>query len=87
MLLAASGDDGRALPDVFGVEALPAGELDLPPGCLKRARAEGEMRRRWPSSPPGTTESQATRPVALSLEAVCGGMAGHVLQTHRDVSL
>ncbi len=40
MLLAAFGDDARALLDAFGVEALPASELDLTPGCVERARAE-----------------------------------------------
>lgn len=40
MLLAAFGDDARALLEAFGVEALPASELDLTPGCVERARAE-----------------------------------------------
>ena len=40
MLLAAFGDDARALLDAFGVEMLPPSELDLTPGCVERARAE-----------------------------------------------
>lgn len=40
MLLPAFGDDARALLEAFGVEALPASELDLTPGCVERARAE-----------------------------------------------
>lgn len=39
MLLAAFGDDGRALLDAFGVERLAPSELDLTPGCVERARA------------------------------------------------
>lgn len=40
MLLAAFGDDARALLDAFGVETLAPSELDLTPGCVERARAE-----------------------------------------------
>ena len=40
MLLAAFGDDARALLDAFGVEMLDPSELDLTPGCVERARAE-----------------------------------------------
>ncbi len=40
MLLAAFGDDARALLDAFGVEMLGPSELDLTPGCVERARAE-----------------------------------------------
>lgn len=40
MLVAALGDDARALMDAFGVEALGPGELDLTPGRVERARAE-----------------------------------------------
>lgn len=40
MLVAAFGDDARALLDAFGVEALEPSELDLTPGCVERARAE-----------------------------------------------
>ena len=40
MLVAAFGDDARALLDAFGVEALAPSELDLTPGCVERARAE-----------------------------------------------
>lgn len=40
MLVAAFGDDGRALLGAFGVEALAPSELDLTPGCVERARAE-----------------------------------------------
>lgn len=40
MLVAAFGDDARALLDAFGVEALPADGLDLTPGCVERARRE-----------------------------------------------
>lgn len=43
MLVAAFGDDARALLGAFGVEALPPSELDLTPGCVERAReARGE---------------------------------------------
>ena len=41
MLLAAFGDDARALLDAFGIEMLAPSELDLTPGCVERARAEG----------------------------------------------
>ena len=40
MLLAAFGDDARALLDAFGVEMLAPADLDLTPGCVERARAE-----------------------------------------------
>ena len=40
MVLAAFGDDARALLDAFGVEMLSPSELDLTPGCVERARAE-----------------------------------------------
>ncbi len=40
MLLAAYGDDARALLDGLGVEVLGPSELDLTPGCIERARAE-----------------------------------------------
>ena len=40
MLLAAFGDDARALLDAFGIEMLAPSELDLTPGCVERARAE-----------------------------------------------
>lgn len=40
MLLAALGEDARALMDAFGVEVLAPGELDLTPGRVGRARAE-----------------------------------------------
>lgn len=40
MLLAALGEDARALLDAFGVEMLAPGELDLTPGRVERARAE-----------------------------------------------
>lgn len=40
MLLAALGDDARALLDAFGVELLGPSGLDLTPGCVERARAE-----------------------------------------------
>lgn len=40
MLLAAFGDDARALMDALGVEELGPSELDLTPGCIERARAE-----------------------------------------------
>ncbi|MCF6413446.1 IS30 family transposase [Collinsella tanakaei] len=40
MLLAAYGDDARALLDGLGVEVLDPSELDLTPGCIERARAE-----------------------------------------------
>lgn len=39
MLLAAFGDDARALLGAFGVELLGSSELDLTPGCVERARA------------------------------------------------
>ncbi|OUP05744.1 IS30 family transposase [Collinsella sp. An2] len=39
MLLAAFGEDARALLDAFGVEALAPSELDLTPACVERARA------------------------------------------------
>lgn len=40
MLVAALGDDGRALMEAFGVELLDPSGLDLTPGCVERARAE-----------------------------------------------
>lgn len=40
MLLAALGEDARALMDAFGVELLEPAELDLTAGCVERARAE-----------------------------------------------
>lgn len=40
MLLAAFGDDARALLAAFGVELLDPSELDLTPGCVERVRAE-----------------------------------------------
>ena len=40
MLLAALGDDARALMEGLGVELLGPSELDLTPGCIERARAE-----------------------------------------------
>lgn len=40
MLLAALGEDARALMDAFGVEVLDPSELDLTPGRVERARAE-----------------------------------------------
>ena len=40
MLLAAYGDDARALLDGLGIEVLDPSELDLTPGCIERARAE-----------------------------------------------
>ena len=39
VLLAALGDDARALMDAFGIELLGRDELDLTPGCVERARA------------------------------------------------
>ena len=39
MLVAAFGDDARALMAAFGVEMLAPSELDLTPGCVERARA------------------------------------------------
>lgn len=39
-LLSAFGGDARRLMDALGVEEVPAGELDLTPGCIERARAE-----------------------------------------------
>ena len=39
MLLAAFGDDARALLAAFGVETLAPSKLDLTPGCLEHARA------------------------------------------------
>lgn len=39
MLVAALGDDGRALMGAFGVELLDPSGLDLTPGCVERARA------------------------------------------------
>lgn len=39
MLVAALGDDGRALMEAFGVELLDPSGLDLTPGCVERARA------------------------------------------------
>lgn len=41
MLAAALGEDARALMDAFGVEMLGPAELDLTPGCVERARADG----------------------------------------------
>ena len=41
MLLAALGDDARALMDAFGIELLGRDELELTPGCVERARALG----------------------------------------------
>lgn len=40
MLLAALGEDARALIDAFGIEMLDPSELELTPGCVERARAE-----------------------------------------------
>lgn len=40
MLLAAHGEDGRALMGALGCEELPYGELDLGVGAINRARAE-----------------------------------------------
>ena len=40
MLLAALGEDARALLDAFGIEMLAPGELDLTPGRVERARGE-----------------------------------------------
>ena len=40
MLLAAYGDDARALMDAYGIELLDPSELDLTPACIERARAE-----------------------------------------------
>lgn len=40
MLLAAFGEDARALLDAFGIEMLAPSGLDLTPGCVERARAE-----------------------------------------------
>lgn len=40
MLVAAFGDDARALLGAFGVEMLAPSELDLTPGCVDRARRE-----------------------------------------------
>ena len=40
MLVAAFGDDARALLGAFGVEMLAPSELDLTPGCVERARRE-----------------------------------------------
>lgn len=85
MLVAAFGDDARALMAAFGAELLAPSELDLTPGRIDRARAE-RARRRWPTSPSGTTESKAQGPVALSLEAPRDGMAEHGPRTHRDTS-
>ena len=39
-LLAAFGDDARALMDALGVKAVGAGDLDLTPGRVERAREE-----------------------------------------------
>lgn len=39
MLVAALGDDGRALMEAFWVELLDPSGLDLTPGCVERARA------------------------------------------------
>lgn len=39
-LLSAFGGDARRLMDALGVEEVPAGGLDLTPGCIERARAE-----------------------------------------------
>ena len=85
MLLAAFGENARALLGAFGVEMLTPSELDLTPGCVERARAEG-ARRHWPTSPSGTTAREDRRPVALSLEASRGGAAEHAGRTHRDAS-
>lgn len=41
MLAAALGEDARALMDAFGVEPLEPAGLDLTPGCVERARADG----------------------------------------------
>ena len=41
MLAAALGEDARALMDAFGVELLEPAELDLTPGRVERARADG----------------------------------------------
>ncbi|ERI06408.1 hypothetical protein HMPREF9069_00149, partial [Atopobium sp. oral taxon 810 str. F0209] len=43
------GDDAAALPDAYGVEDAPLGELDLTPGLIERARAEGGAMPRCPS--------------------------------------
>ena len=40
MLLAALGDDGRALLDALGVEKVPYGELDMSVGAIEAARRE-----------------------------------------------
>ena len=40
MLLAAYGDDGRALLDALGIEKVPYGELLMSPGAIERARRE-----------------------------------------------
>ena len=40
MLVAAFGEDARALMDAFGIEMLAPSELDLTPGLIERARAE-----------------------------------------------
>ncbi|OUP10373.1 IS30 family transposase [Collinsella sp. An2] len=40
MLLAAFGDDARAIMDAYGIELLDPSELDLTPACIERARAE-----------------------------------------------
>ena len=40
MLLAAFGEDARALLDGLGIEVLEPSELDLTPRCIERARAE-----------------------------------------------
>ena len=34
------GADAEALLDAYGIEEVPAGELDLTPGLIERARAE-----------------------------------------------
>lgn len=39
MLVAALGDDGRALLEAFGIERVDASGLDLTPACVERARA------------------------------------------------
>ena len=41
MLAAALGEDARALMDAFGVGLLEPAELDLTPGRVERARADG----------------------------------------------
>ena len=46
MLLAALGDDGRALLDALGVEKVPYGELDMSVGAIeaaRRGRGEGPL--------------------------------------------